>query len=337
MALGRKNNGLDLSGVGRSSRKISGGRAKNRSGFVMAPHSSMQDAKRNSGVMSKSNFNGAMLGNRQRRVPMRTVVMIALIVVAAIGLSVLVGYMVYQQTVRNAVKPDLDTAALAEVLKPVEGENASYWTVLVSTDAQSSEEGRGELTNLALIHSDPDNKSMSLLWIPKNTRVYVDGYGYRQISEAFDLGHEVGICTSVAKLANVDITHYLECNAYGVSRLKEMLGVEPSEIPSQDPPATVAAFAKKIFGSSSEQLTTRAEHLVSCIASDMDAAVAERECSALSGMNTDAEIYSETMPSSEQEQDGVTYAITEMGEWTTMVARVTSGMSPVASSRELGD
>ena len=141
----------------------------------------------------------------------------------------------------------------------------------------------------------------------------------------------------VAKLAGVDVAHYLEVNRYGLRKLEELLGIDQSQAPLDNPDAVVGALAKKVFGSSNEQLATRAENLETCIAMDMDSEQLVALCTGLQGMDTDSELYTETMPSVTEESDGQTYTAPNVGDWTTMVTRVASGMSPVASVQELGD
>lgn len=109
------------------------------------------------------------------------------------ALATTVGVLVYQQAARNALKPVFDTQDFSQQLTPVESKTDLFWNVLVHTDASSAEEGRGAIVDLALVCVDPDNVTLSFLWIPVNTRVYIDGVGYSKIEDAFADAHEEGI------------------------------------------------------------------------------------------------------------------------------------------------
>ena len=341
MAFGRrKNSGLDLSGVGMSSRKVSGGRAKSRSGIAMAPHTTLSRSESYSVVSGGGRSRDAFSRGRNpgRGIPRRTALLVIVVALLAVSLAALAGYLVYQQTVRNALKAEIDPNSLSAVLVPVEEgqqDPIPYWVACVHTDASSAEAGRGSVVDLCLMHVDPDNKSLTLLWIPRDTRVYIDGYGYHDIGEAFDIGREAGITAAVAKLGGVEVAHYIEANDLGMGRLVELLGI-PHDEAFASSAAFITSVARVIFGSSSEQIATRSEHLASCIATDLSVEGLGKCCSAMQGMNTDSEIYSLDMPSVQQDDDGVARRVVDTGSWQTIIARVSNGLSPVATKKELG-
>lgn len=257
------------------------------------------------------------------------------VAVIALALATTVGVLVYQQAARNALKPVFDTQDFSQQLTPVESKTDLFWNVLVHTDASSAEEGRGAIVDLALVCVDPDNVTLSFLWIPVNTRVYIDGVGYSKIEDAFADAHEEGIIAAVKKLADVDIAHYIEVNDAGLSRLESQLAPLPVDVATASKEALVGAICRRLFGSSSEQMSARVDSFTACVATDASSDEVTQTFRALHGINVDTSCYQETMPSTLEDIGGVQYSICSTDSWNTMVSRVSSGMSPVATPSEV--
>ena len=257
------------------------------------------------------------------------------VAVIALALATTVGVLVYQQAARNALKPVFDTQDFSQQLTPVESKTDLFWNVLVHTDASSAEEGRGAIVDLALVCVDPDNVTLSFLWIPVNTRVYIDGVGYSKIEDAFADAHEEGIIAAVKKLADVDIAHYIEVNDAGLSRLESQLAPLPVDVATASKEALVGAICRRLFGSSSEQMSARVDSFTACVATDASSDEVTQTFRALHGINVDTSCYQETMSSTLEDIGGVQYSICSTDSWNTMVSRVSSGMSPVATPSEV--
>lgn len=334
MTYRRNRGGLDISGAnGRRAPKLSGS-SKKRSGL-----STGQSAQERIAMSRAAKGRGTYIHpsgyGRQKRFSRRGIIIAIIIGVLALALAVGVGFIVYQQAVRNALKPTLKLDTLKTELTEPKSDESSYWSVLVETNAPSAEQGRGEVASLALINANPDNVTLSILWIPTDTRVYIDGYGYHKIGDAFTLGGEVGIVEAVEKLASIDVSHYFELNEAGFERFKTSL--EPLSVDASTASRETLALAvcKKVFGTSSEQISSIASIVTECIASDASSSEIEQGMRSLHGINTDTSCYQVEMPSKTDTIDGVSYSILESDSWNTMVTRTANGMSPVANSTEV--
>lgn len=274
-------------------------------------------------------------GKADPQIIRKRVLTIVAVAVVAITLSVIVGVLVYQQAARNALKPVIDMQELEKVLTPVESEDDLFWVVVAHTDASSAEEGRGALTDLCLACVDPDNVMLSFFWIPVNTRVYIDGSGYNSIDGAFESSNDLGVIAAMKKLAAVDIAYYFEVNQAGLNRLTSQLALPSSSENGGNRDAMVEGLCRKLFGSSSEQISANADTFLSCVATNATTSQFSQVLKALHGINIDTSLYIEEMPSTLQEIDGSTYSVCSTDTWNTMVSRVSSGMSPVSSPTEM--
>lgn len=265
----------------------------------------------------------------------KRVLSILLVAVIAITLASIVGVLVYQQAARNALKPVIETEEIDKVLTPVESKGTQFWSIIAHTDVSSAEEGRGKLTDFCLVCVDPDNIAISFFWIPVNTRVYIDGMGYSSIEDAFDASQALGAIAAAKKLANVDIAYYFEVNQAGLNRLTNQLGSLPVDDGGDNRNALVEAMCRKLFGSSSEQISSNADIFMGCVATNATTAQFTQCLKSLHGINIDTSLYQEEMPATLQDIDGITYSICNTDSWNTMVSRVSSGMSPVSSPTEV--
>lgn len=335
MAYRRNKTGLDISGVNKKRGPALGGSSKKHSGLTTGSRAQSRMAMSRAAKGRDTYIHPSSYG-KERRFSRKSIVLFILGVIAAVALAVGAGVLVYQHISRNALKPTLDTGGLESVLSDPKDEKTPYWCVFVHTDPASAEEGRGNIVNIALMYMDPDNGSISVLWIPTDTRVYIDGYGYHKIEDALSLEGEAGMVAAVEKLASVEASHYLELNNAGLDRLKEDLAPLSIDSSSSGRDATTNAVCRKVFGSSSEQITSVATTVTNCIATDATLDEAKSCISSLRGLNMDSYFYQVDMPSKSETIDGVTYTVVDSDKWNTIVTRVNNGMSPVADAAEVG-
>lgn len=341
MSYHRKRGGLDINGVGgRRHRRPSGNAHFSGSRLSPKAQSRASRASERAALSRAAKGRGTYIhpsgfGKRDSIQTRKTLLTVVFVAVIALALATTVGVLVYQQAARNALKPVLDIQQLSSQLAPVESEDELFWNVLVHTDASSAEEGRGTLVDLALVCVDPDNVTISFFWIPVNTRVYIDGVGYSKIEDAFADAHEEGIIAAVKKLASVDIARYIEVNDAGLSKLESQLAPLAVDIETASRNALVDAICRRLFGSSSEQISAHVDSFVTCVATDASADQITQVFRDLHGINVDTSCYEEEMPVTLEDIDGVQYSICNTDTWNTMVSRVASGMSPVASPSEV--
>lgn len=334
MAFHRRNGGLRVNGIGGPRRFSGGGFGRGGSSFRnsrMADRAALSRAAKGRNTYIKP----TELGKRESFFTRKRVGFIAFVFAIAVVLAVIVGMLVYQQASRNALRPVFNTQELTSVLQAPESEDDIYWNILVCTDASSAEAGRGELVDFALVGVDPDNVALTFFWIPIDTRVYIDGTGYCTIEEAFQKQHEQGMQIAAQKLANVNIAHYFEINAAGLSRLENLLAPLQLNTETSSKEVLVDAICRKLFGSSNEELASRVDAFITCVATDASKDQVTKAFRALHGINIDTSLYEETMPTTIQSIDGMDYVVCNTDTWNTMVSRVASGMSPVASPSEV--
>ncbi|HEY9812275.1 MAG TPA: LCP family protein [Candidatus Sericytochromatia bacterium] len=100
---------------------------------------------------------------------------------------------------------------------PSRTKNLGYHALVNSFD--------GLADTMLLLRFDPQKKKISVLSIPRDTQVTIDGYGVQKINAANDIGGPAVAAKEVSNLLEgVAIDRYIRINVQGVEKLIEALG-----------------------------------------------------------------------------------------------------------------
>lgn len=86
--------------------------------------------------------------------------------------------------------------------------------------------------SMLLLRFDPQAEKVSVISIPRDTRVYIDGYGVKKINHANDYGGPA-LTANVASelLGGINIDRYVRVNVQGVEKLIDALGGVTVNVP----------------------------------------------------------------------------------------------------------
>lgn len=107
----------------------------------------------------------------------------------------------------------------------------SFNILLLATDARGNEASRTDVIMLA--HVDPQNRSVNLLSIPRDTRVQLKGIGYTKINHAHALGetqskgNQSGTQSTIQAVSNLcrcTINYYVKTNFEGFQHFIDEIG-----------------------------------------------------------------------------------------------------------------
>ena len=86
--------------------------------------------------------------------------------------------------------------------------------------------------SMLLLRFDPRQEKVSVLSIPRDTRVYIDGYGVRKINHANEYGGPaLAAATASELLGGINIDRYVRVNVQGVEKLINALGGVTVNVP----------------------------------------------------------------------------------------------------------
>lgn len=135
----------------------------------------------------------------------------------------------YYNDLTSRLSPDEATATeAASVLTEEVAEEdtttvAPVYILLLGSDARPGQ-GRARSDSIVIARLDKATKSVSLLSIPRDTRVPVPGHGNTKITHANAYGGPALAITTVKNYTGLPINHYIELNFAGFARIVNALG-----------------------------------------------------------------------------------------------------------------
>ncbi|MBQ6390778.1 MAG: LCP family protein [Eggerthellaceae bacterium] len=160
---------------------------------------------------------------------------IAVIVVALLAAVTALGLYVYKEAQKQAINEDLrlsqeEELKVQEVLtqKSEEAKNVfdePFTVLLLGSDARADDPDMGARTDtIILVRVDPTINRVSMVSIPRDTRIEIEGQGVQKFNAAYTYGGPSGTIAAVKDLTGVDIDHYAEINFEGLVGLVDAIG-----------------------------------------------------------------------------------------------------------------
>ncbi len=112
--------------------------------------------------------------------------------------------------------------------------NKPFYMVLIGSDirpGESQSDSRSD-TNI-LVRVDGSSNQVTMVSIPRDTAIEIDGYGVCKFNNAYTYGGAAGVIRESSELCGVDIAHYAEVNFDSLIALVDAIGgvdVEVSEL-----------------------------------------------------------------------------------------------------------
>ena len=133
----------------------------------------------------------------------------------------------YLNSINQALSFDnkQEADSLKAALQPVTAETKDkpfYMLVLGSDARESDEASRSDV--IILTRVDPQNGTITMVSIPRDTMVELPGHGRQKINAAYAFDGAAGAVDAVSKFAGVPITHYAEIHFRELETLVDTLG-----------------------------------------------------------------------------------------------------------------
>ncbi|MFT8708727.1 MAG: LCP family protein [Sporolactobacillus sp.] len=116
----------------------------------------------------------------------------------------------------------------------------TFNVLLIGSDARPGDTA-SHTDSMVLVHADLKKHTYNMLSIPRDTRVYMDGYGYTKLTSVQYVaqsahGTKAGIIEAVkaiSRLTNVPINYYAETNYWGLQYMVDAIGGIDMNLPFQ--------------------------------------------------------------------------------------------------------
>lgn len=105
--------------------------------------------------------------------------------------------------------------------------------MLIMGEDKRPEELRARSDTLMIAYVDPPRKRVSVLSIPRDTRVTIPGHGTQKINAAMQLGGATLVIQTVKGLTGLPISHYMEVDFNGFKDLVDAIGGVTVNVPEK--------------------------------------------------------------------------------------------------------
>ena len=102
-------------------------------------------------------------------------------------------------------------------------EDDAFYILILGSDARE-EDTASRSDVIMLVRVDPTQGTIHLISIPRDTRIYLEGYGYVKINAAYAYGGAALAVSTVSEFAGVEISHYVEIHFEEFETLVDMMG-----------------------------------------------------------------------------------------------------------------
>lgn len=96
--------------------------------------------------------------------------------------------------------------------------------VVLGTDDRVKEDDPGRSDTLFVVMFDPKNKNVSLLSVPRDTRVRIPGHGWDKINHAYAFGGQKLTQQTTEELLGIQINNYVMVDFSGFEKLVDAIG-----------------------------------------------------------------------------------------------------------------
>lgn len=107
-----------------------------------------------------------------------------------------------------------------------------YYVLLLGGDSRTSEKSDNRTDSIMVARVDEKNKQVSILSVPRDTTVAIDGHGYQKINSAIEYGGYDLVIQKINEIMGIQINYYAFIYFDGFEQLVDKLGgVTVSEVP----------------------------------------------------------------------------------------------------------
>lgn len=160
---------------------------------------------------------------------------IALGVVAAVLVVALCGgsaFALYVKSINDQLnrgtKSDEELQGIVDALAPAPASKTfeePFYMMLIGSDRRDNDPSAGARSDTNIVvRVDPTTNQATMVSIPRDTKIDIDGYGTNKFNAAYNFGGAGATIREASQLCDVDISHYAEVNFEELEALVDAVG-----------------------------------------------------------------------------------------------------------------
>lgn len=141
---------------------------------------------------------------------------------------------------KTGTKTEEELSALQDVLAPTKTFTEPFYVMLIGSDRRADDESMGARSDTnVVVRVDPANNQLTMVSIPRDTKIDIDGYGTNKFNAAYNYGGAASTIREANQLLGIEISHYAEVNFEELVALVDAVGGVDVEVESRvnDPKA----------------------------------------------------------------------------------------------------
>lgn len=170
---------------------------------------------------------------RKKHGKAKKVLLIVLAVIVALCVAVGAAAALYMNSISDSMKMDSQQQSELDTVLSESTVQEPYYVLLLGSDARANDTASRSDT-IILARIDANVGKATLVSIPRDTKVEIEGHGTQKINAAYAFGGPAGAVEAVENMSGVEISHYAEIHFDELEKAVDQLGGIWVDIPESN-------------------------------------------------------------------------------------------------------
>lgn len=170
---------------------------------------------------------------RKKHGKAKKVLLIVLAVIVVLCVAVGAAAALYMNSISDSMKMDSQQQSELDTVLSESTAQEPYYVLLLGSDARENDTASRSDT-IILARIDANVGKATLVSIPRDTKVEIEGHGTQKINAAYAFGGPAGAVEAVEKMSGVEISHYAEIHFDELEKAVDQLGGIWVDIPESN-------------------------------------------------------------------------------------------------------
>lgn len=160
---------------------------------------------------------------RKKHGKAKKVILIVLAVIVVLCVAVGAAAALYMNSISDSMKIDSEQQSELDTVLSESTVQEPYYVLLLGSDARVNDTASRSDT-MILVRVDANVGKATLVSIPRDTKVEIEGHGTQKINAAYAFGGPAGAVEAVEKMSGIEISHYAEIHFDELEKVVDQLG-----------------------------------------------------------------------------------------------------------------
>lgn len=160
---------------------------------------------------------------RKKHGKAKKVILIVLAVIVVLCVAAGAAAALYMNSISDSMKMDSEQQSELDTVLSESTVQEPYYVLLLGSDARANDTASRSDT-MILVRVDANVGKATLVSIPRDTKVEIEGHGTQKINAAYAFGGPAGAVEAVENMSGIEISHYAEIHFNELEKAVDQLG-----------------------------------------------------------------------------------------------------------------